>query len=165
MFDRTQPADTGTDNNSGSLGIFIRYLQAGVVHRHLSGGKGKMDKTVHLLYLFGFNVLFRVEAVHFPAIRVANLAASNCVIFSDTGPSCKKAVPALLDADTEGVIMPTPVMTTLFYPLNLSQDLMPLFLGNIFDSVFDFGYLLRIFIGNFDVESLFESHDQFDGIK
>ena len=36
---------------------------------------------------------------------------------------------------------------------------------DVIDGVFDSADLLRILVGNLDVESLFEGHDQFDGVE
>src|SRR3954468_6963423 len=95
------------------------------------------------------------------AIWQANCVASNCVIL------LIPLLPASRAFQTSSVVLPTPqmrpipVMTTRLFKLLAAFRM----LGDVIDRVLYGANLLGIFVGNFDVECFFESHDQFDGVE
>src|SRR5262249_3204152 len=103
-----------------------------------------------------------------PAMRQENAAASNCVI---------KAIPlcdvfrASQDSSVptaSGVTRPTPVTTTLRDKYLLPVRRRRLLFGlafDVFDGVFDRSNLLRVFVGNLELEGFFESHYQFHDVQ
>src|SRR5450755_2417769 len=76
-------------------------------------------------------------------------------------------LPASTDFHTTSVVLPTPQIkprpvTTTLRPKLFSRLRV---LADVVDRVLYGANLLRVLIGNLDVEGLFESHDQFDGIE
>jgi hypothetical protein len=58
-----EPADAGADVHADAVAIGLVDLQAGVVHRLLRGGDGKVDEAAHLAGLFLVDKEQRVEVL------------------------------------------------------------------------------------------------------
>src|SRR6266851_2000817 len=95
------------------------------------------------------------------AIWQAKLPASNCVM------RATPLLPASRAFHTSPVVLPTPQISPRPVTTTLRPKLLATFrvLGDVIDRVLHGADFLRVFIGNFDVEGLFESHDQFDCIE
>src|SRR5580658_2206551 len=95
------------------------------------------------------------------AIWQANAEASNPVMRSTP------LLPASSACHTESVVLPTeqirpmPVMTTRRSKLLARLGV----LSDVVDGVGHGANLLRILIGDFNIESLFKSHHEFDGVE
>jgi hypothetical protein len=61
FLDCNEAAHAGADHNADPFRVLFRHLEAGLVHSHLCSRDREMDETVHLLYLFGLNVVFGPE--------------------------------------------------------------------------------------------------------
>src|SRR6266852_3656137 len=76
-------------------------------------------------------------------------------------------LPASTDFHTTSVELPTPQIRPRPVTTTLRPKLFPRLrvLADVVDRVLYGADLLRVFIGDFDIESFFESHDQFDRVE
>src|ERR1700677_3470261 len=93
------------------------------------------------------------------AIWQAKLLESNCVM-RDT-----PLLPASSACHTSPVVFPTPQIRPMPVTTTLRPKLLAAFrvLGDVIDGILHGADLFRVFVGDFDVETFFESHHQFDG--
>src|SRR6266853_2070924 len=100
-----------------------------------------------------------------PAIWQAKAEASNWVMRSIP------LLPASRACHTESVVLPTeqirpmPVMTTRLSRLLAKLLACPRVLADVFDGIRHGANLLRILVGDFDIEGLFEGHHELDGVE
>src|SRR5208282_81387 len=95
------------------------------------------------------------------AIWQAKLLESNCVI------RATPLFPASKACHTSSVLLPTPQIRPMPVTTTLRPKLLATFrmLGDVIDGILHGADLFRVLVGNFDVESFFESHDQFHRIQ
>src|ERR1700732_2144621 len=95
------------------------------------------------------------------AIWQAKLLESNWVM-RDT-----PLLPASTACHTSPVVLPTPQIRPMPVTTTLRPKLLATFrmLGDVIDGVLHGADFFRVLVGNFDVEGLLESHNQFDGIE
>src|SRR5260370_23966764 len=95
------------------------------------------------------------------AIWQAKLPASNCVM------RATPLVPASRAFHTSPVVLPTPQISPRPVTTTLRPKLLATFrvLADVIDRVLHGADLLRVFVGDFDVETFFESHHQFDRVQ
>src|SRR5208283_2836780 len=65
MFNGRKTPHAGTDYNSNPFGIFPGNPETGILNCHCGSGNSQMDKTVHLLYFFGLDVISRLKSLYF----------------------------------------------------------------------------------------------------
>src|SRR5260370_19817770 len=95
------------------------------------------------------------------AIWRANLLESNCVM------RATPLLPASRPCHTSGVVFPTPQIRPMPVTTTLRPKLLATFrvLADVIDGVLHGADLLRVLVGNLDVEAFFESHHQFDCVQ
>src|ERR1700758_164928 len=95
------------------------------------------------------------------AIWQAKLLESNWVM------RATPLLPASKPCHTSGVVFPTPQIRPSPVTTTLRPKLLTAFrmLADIVDGVLHGADFFRILVGNLDVKSLFESHDQFDCVQ
>jgi hypothetical protein len=95
------------------------------------------------------------------AIWQAKLLESNCVM------RATPLLPASTACHTSPVVFPTPQIRPMPVTTTLRPKLLAAFrmLGDVIDGVLHGADLLRVLVGNLDIEAFFESHDQFYRIQ
>src|ERR1700688_2459395 len=95
------------------------------------------------------------------AILQAKLLESNWVM------RATPLLPASTDCHTSPVVLPTPQIRPMPVTTTLRPKLLAAFrvLGDVIDGILHGADLLRVLVGDFDVEAFFESHHQFDRIQ
>ncbi|OWW22110.1 hypothetical protein AYR66_24055 [Noviherbaspirillum denitrificans] len=63
FFDHRKPADTGTDDNADTLGIFLGCGQAAVLNRLYTCGHPEVDEVIHVTRLLTGDVILDIEAL------------------------------------------------------------------------------------------------------
>ena len=167
-LDDVEPADAGADVHADALGIVGVILQAGHLHGFIRRGEGEVDEAAHLLDFFFLDEVERVEVLDFGCNLAGELGSIKRCVSRSNCSNCTPLLPASKFFQTSSVVLPTPQIKPI--PVTTTrrrQIYFPPFavLSDVVDRVFHGADLLRVLVGNLDVESFFEGHDQFDGVE
>src|SRR5207253_8740387 len=160
-FDHIETTDTGSDVHPDTSGKFGREFQPRHLHRLICRGQGEVDEAAHLLEFFLVDELQRVETLDLGrdlAGKIGRIKLRNPRHSAFAGeqvlPRLVRGVPDCTDQAQTGDYDP-------------STQLLPAFrvLPDIVDRVLHSANFFRILIANLDLESLFKSHHQLDGVE
>jgi len=111
-FDGVEPADTGTDVHTDTLGIRFGNLKSGIAHCLNAGRHAKVDEAVHATRLFLGHVLCRIETLHFSGNGCRETSGIELGNLTNAAFAGQDALPVLGEIETDGETTPIPVMTT-----------------------------------------------------
>ena len=152
-FDDVEPSDPRADVNANAFVVLRSDLQFRHLQRLIRGGDAQMNEAPHLLNFFFLDEIQRVEVLNLGG----NLAGKGGGVepgnACDTALACKQGLPHHVG----GIAHATDQAETRDYDPASQLFRLPV-LGDVVDRVLHGANLLRILVGNLDVEGLFESH-------
>src|SRR6185437_7122835 len=160
-FDDIEPTDARADVHADQFGVLGRDFKARHLHRFVCGGNGEVNKARHLARFFLLNKIQRVKVFDlcrdltgvFRGIEVGDLV--------DTALAGEQVPPDFLGAVAERADQANACDDN---PAHLLFTRLGV-LANVVDGVLDGADLLRVLVGDFDLEGFLERHHQFDGVQ
>ena len=160
-FDHIESADARSDVNAHARGQVVVHLQAGHAHGFLGGGQGQVNEPAHFFQLFLLDELQGIEVLDLGRDLAGELRGVEPGDASHAALACKQVLPHFF----RGIAYRANQSDSSNY--DPATQLLPTFriLPDIVDGILHGADLFRVFVGNFNLESFLEGHDQFHGIQ
>src|SRR5579864_124386 len=160
-FDDVESADSRTDVHAYVFRILRRDLKAGGLHSFIRGGDGEVNEPGHLAGFFFLNELERIEVLDLGGDLTGVLGSIEVSDPTDAAVAGQQVLPDFLggvaDRADQAYSSDDNSPHQLFTRLGVLAD--------IVDRVLNGADFFGVLVGDFDLESFFESHDQFDGVE
>ena len=154
-FDDIETSDAGSDVHSDSRRKLRSYFQPRHRHGFIRGGESQVDEASHFLGFFFLDEVQRVEVLYLGGDLAGKVGGVKLGDARHPTFAGEKVLPRVF----RGIAHATDQAQT--GNNDPSTQLLPAFrvLPNVVDGILHGADFFRIFIGNFNLESLFKGHD------